>query len=240
MVTAAKGRRRRRSPDEGVAELVDAATAVLSRKSVSRAQMTDVAAEMGVSAGNLYNYVESKDVLLALVLRRALDGELPDPEGLPVPAAPLRDTVAWLDRRLDWTSDFPVIEAAMKRRRPADLAGEVGDVAVELYDVLVRVRPVVAILERSGGDVPGFAAILQRVRGELFERMEHYTELRRRWFRRLPDLQVAVRLLIEATVYMARRRGEDPQAPAAAEDVVRDSVRAMAVHLLLPDKEVRK
>jgi hypothetical protein len=51
---------------------------------------------------------------------------------------------------------------------------------------------------------------------------------------------VAVRLLIEATVYMARRRGEDPQAPAAAEDVVRDSVRAMAVHLLLPDKEVRE
>jgi hypothetical protein len=39
---------------------------------------------------------------------------------------------------------------------------------------------------------------------------------------------------------MARRRGEDPQAPAAAEDVVRESVRAMAVHLLLPDKEVRK
>jgi len=175
----------------------------------------------------------------ALVLRRALDGKLPDPGRLPVPAAPLRETVAWLDRRLDWTSDFPVLEAAMEPRRPAELAGEVGDVAVELYDVLVRVRPVVAILERSGGDIPELAAILQRVRGELFDRMERYAELRRRSLRRLPDLQVAGRLLIEAIVYMALRRGEDPNAPAATEDIVRDSVRAMAVHMLLPDTEVR-
>jgi AcrR family transcriptional regulator len=240
MATEAKGRRRRRSPDEGVTELVDAATAVLSRKSVARAQMSDVAAEMGVSAGNLYNYVEGKDVLLALVLRRALDGGLPDPGDLPVRAAPLRETVAWLDRRLDWTSDFPVLEAAMERRRPADLAGEVGDVAVELYEVLVRVRPVVAILERSGGDIPELGAILQRVRGELFDRMERYAELRRGWLRTLPDLEVAVRLLIEATVYMALRRVADPKAPAATEDVVRDSVRAMAVHMLLPDKEGRR
>jgi AcrR family transcriptional regulator len=240
MATAATGRRRRRTPDEGVADLLDAATAVLSRKSVARAQMTDVAAEMGVSPGNLYNYVESKDVLLTLVLRRALDAELPDAGALPVPAVPLRQTIAWLDRRLDWRSDFPVIEAAMGRSRPADLASEVGDVAVELYDVLVRVRPVVAVLERSGGDIPELAAILQRVRGELFERMERYADRRRRSFRELPDLQVAVRLLVEATVYMALRRGEDPKAPAAAEDVIRDSVRAMAVHLLLPDKEVRK
>jgi len=99
---------------------------------------------------------------------------------------------------------------------------------------------VVAILERSGGDIPELAAILQRVRGELFERMERYVELRRRSLRTLPDLQVAVRLVIEATVYMALRRAEDPKAPAAAEQVVRDSVRALAIHLLLPDKEVRE
>ena len=233
-------RRRRRTPDEGLVELVDAATAVLSRKSVARAQMSDVAAEMGVSAGNLYNYVESKDVLLPLVLRRALDGELPDAGALPIPANPRHETIAWLDRRLDWTSDFPVMETALARRRPADLAQEVGDIAVELYDVLVRVRPVVAVLERSGGDIPELAAILLRVRGELFDRFDRYAELRRPELRELPDLEVAFRLLIEATNYMARRRVEDPQAPAAPEPVVRESVRALAIHLLLPDKEVRK
>ena len=233
-------RRRRRTPDEGLAELVDAAAAVLSRKSVARAQMSDVATEMGVSPGNLYNYVESKDVLLPLVLRRALDGELPDPSSLPIRATPTDETIAWLDRRLDWTSDFPVMEAALARRRPADLVQEVGDIAVELYDVLVRVRPVVAVLERSGGDVPELAAILLRVRGELFERFDRYVALRRRSLRELPDLEVAYRLLIEAVNYMARRRIDDPQAPSAPEPVVRESVRALAVHLFLPDKEVRK
>jgi AcrR family transcriptional regulator len=213
---------------------------VLSRKSVARAQMTDIAAEMGVSPGNLYNYVQSKDALVSLVLRRALDGELPDAGSLPIAAAPLGETIAWLDRRLDWTSDFPVLEAAMGRQRPRDLAGEVGDVAVELYDVLVRVRPVVAVLERSSGDVPELGAILQRVRGELFERMERYLELRRRSLRPLPDLAVAARLIIEATVYMARRRAADPNAPAATEPVVRESVRALAAHALVPDVASRE
>jgi hypothetical protein len=78
-----------------------------------------------------------------------------------------------------------------------------------------------------------------RVRGELFDRFARYVELRRGSLRELPDLEVAARLLIEATNYMARRRVEDPQAPAAPEPVVRESVRALAVHLLLPDKEVR-
>jgi AcrR family transcriptional regulator len=238
-VDSAGAKRRRRTPDEGIVELVDAAAAVLSRKSIARAQMSDVAAEMGVSPGNLYNYVESKDVLLPLVLRRALDGELPDPGALPIPATPRRETIAWLDRRLDWTSDFPVMETALAQRGPGDLEQEVGDIAVELYDVLVRVRPVVAVMERSGGDVPELAGILMRVRGELFNRFARYVELRRESLRELPDLEVAARLLIEATNYMARRRVEDPQAPAAPEPVVRESVRALAVHLLLPDKEVR-
>jgi AcrR family transcriptional regulator len=235
---AGRRARRRPLPEDRLEDLVRAAAAVFSRRGYRRTQMAEVAREMGVSPGNLYNYVESKDVLLALVLRRALDSELPDPGALPVAAVPMRDTIEWLDGRLDWTSDFPVLEAALRTRRSADLAREIGDVAVELYDVLVRVRPVVAILERSAGDIPELAAILGRVRRQLFERMNRYVELRRRSLRPLPDLEVAIRLVIEATVYMARRRAEDPQAPAAAEPVVRDSVRALAIHLLLPDKEV--
>jgi AcrR family transcriptional regulator len=240
MDSAVAPRRRRRSPEEGLVELADAAAVVLSRKSIARAQMSDVAAEMGVSPGNLYNYVESKDVLLGLVLHRALDGELPDAADLPISVPPLTEMIDWLDRRLDWVSDFPVLEAAMaRRRRPSDLAQEVGDVAVELYDVLARVRPVVAVLERSGGDIPRLGAILQRVRGEVFARMEGYVELRGKSLRRLPDARLATRLIVEAISYMALRRPADPKAPEAPEAVVRDSVRALAVHLLLTDKEVK-
>jgi AcrR family transcriptional regulator len=231
-------KRTRRAPSERLEELVDAATSVLSRKSIARAQMTDVAAEMGVSAGNLYNYVEGKDALLPLVLRRTLDGQLPSADALPLAAPPLAETFAWLDRRLDWSGDFPVLEAALARRRASQLEGEVGDVAVELYAVLARFRPVVSVLERSGGDVPELGRLLRRVRGELFGRMEQYVELRRRRLRQLPSRPLAARLLVEAIVYVALRRPVDPQPPAGAEDEVREAVRAMAVHHLLPDSEL--
>jgi AcrR family transcriptional regulator len=229
----------RRSPAVRLEELIAAATTVLSRKSVARAQMADVAAEMGVSPGNLYNYVESKDALLPLVLHHTLDGERPSPDALPIQPVPLSRIVAWLERRLDWKTDFPVLEAALAGGRTRDLAGEVGDVAVELYDVLVRLRPLVAVLERSGGDVPELAALYQRVRGELFGRMERYVELRRRRLRKLPDRPLAARLLVEAIVYVSLRRPVDPQPPRADETTVRAGVRALAVHSLLPDSGAR-
>jgi AcrR family transcriptional regulator len=86
-------RRRRLPPEERLDELVRAASAVLSRTSFERAQMADVAREMGASPGTLYNYVEGKEALLALVLRRALDDQPPDPRTLPVPAPPLPETI---------------------------------------------------------------------------------------------------------------------------------------------------
>jgi AcrR family transcriptional regulator len=43
---------------------------VFSRRGYRRTQMAEVAREMGVSPGNLYNYAEGKDALFHLVLRR--------------------------------------------------------------------------------------------------------------------------------------------------------------------------
>ena len=232
--------RTRQAPADRLEQLIAAATAVLSRKSIARAQMTDVAGEMGVSAGNLYNYVEGKDALLPLVLRRALDDETPSADALPLPAVPLSDTLAWLERRLDWQSDFPVLEAALAGKRAASLETEVGEVAVELYDVLVKFRPLVAVLERSGGDIPELGRLLRRVRAELFGRMERYVEVRRRRLRRLPSRPLAARLLVEATVYVSLRRPYDPSPPPGDEADVRASVRAMAVHHLLPDSALAR
>jgi AcrR family transcriptional regulator len=234
----ASGTRTRQAPARRLEQLIDAATKVLSRKSIARTQMTDVAAEMGVSAGNLYNYVEGKDALLPLVLRRTLNDETPSADALPLRAVPLNETLAWLERRLDWKSDFPVLEAAFALRRVAALEDEVGDVAVELYDVLVRFRPLVAVLERSGGDIPELGRLLRRVRAELFGRMERYLELRRRSLRPLPSRPLASRLLLEAIVYVALRRPVDPKPPPGDEAEVRAAVRALAVHHLLPDSEL--
>src|SRR5436190_1747467 len=98
--------------------------------------MAEIAEAAGVSAGNLYNYVESKEALFDLVLRRGIDGG--DGEvALPVPTTTSTKTAAWLRKRLDFR-DFPVLNAALRQRRATDPSAELEEVVLELYDVLAR------------------------------------------------------------------------------------------------------
>ena len=50
--------------------LLAAATKVFAEKGLQRARMSDVAREMGVAHGSLYNYVESKEALFYLLVDR--------------------------------------------------------------------------------------------------------------------------------------------------------------------------
>jgi AcrR family transcriptional regulator len=156
----ALGRRRTRRPlpEDRLEDLIRAAAAVFSRRGYRRTQMAEVAHQMGVSPGNLYNYVEGKDALFHLVLRRGF-GERPgeQPPELPVTGASVEVTSNWVARRLDFVSDFPELEAAFARTQPADPRGELEAVVGELYDVLVRLRVGVDVLERSIEDLPELA-----------------------------------------------------------------------------------
>src|SRR5215207_6548304 len=128
-------RSRRARPEDRLEDVVRAGAAVFARRGYRRTQMADVAREMGVSPGNLYNYVDSKDALFYLVLRRVL-GERPgeQPLELPVSGANVAVTSAWVAKRLDFVSDFPELERAFRRKRPRSYAAEVEAIAGELYD----------------------------------------------------------------------------------------------------------
>src|SRR4029450_2009190 len=84
-----------RRPDrqDRLEDLVRAGAAVFASRGFRRNQLADGAREMGVSPGNLYNYVDSKDALFPLVLRRVL-GERPgdQPLALPVTGASVEGT----------------------------------------------------------------------------------------------------------------------------------------------------
>ena len=133
--------RRRPLPEDRLEDLIRAAAAVFSRRGYRRTQMAEVAREMGVSPGNLYNYVEGKDALFHLVLRRGL-GERPgeEPPELPITGASVEVTANWVARRLDFVSDFPKLEAAFTRPQPSDPRAELEAVVGELYDALARLR----------------------------------------------------------------------------------------------------
>src|SRR4029450_12157737 len=91
--------RRRPLPEDRLEDLIRAGAAVFSRRGYRRTQMAEVAREMGGSPGNLYNYVEGKDALFHLVLRREF-GERPgeEPPELPVTGASVEVTSNWVAR----------------------------------------------------------------------------------------------------------------------------------------------
>jgi AcrR family transcriptional regulator len=227
--------RRRPLPEDRLEDLIGAAAAVFSRRGYRRTQMAEVARELGVSPGNLYNYVEGKDALFYLVLRRGF-GERPgeQPPELPVTGASVTVTANWVARRLDFVSDFPELEAAFARTEPSDPCGEVEAVVGELYDVLVRVRVGVDVLERSIEDLPQLARIFAGVRRELFARYERY--LRQRAAEgtvRVEHPQAVAHLLVELCSWAVRRRPHDPEAAQISDAVARQTVCRFTTNALL-------
>jgi AcrR family transcriptional regulator len=219
-------------------EVVAAATEVFGRKGYRRTQMAEIAAAAGVSAGSIYNYVESKEALFDLVLRRGIEGG-GGAADLPVRGTSSGETAAWLTERFDFR-DFPVLNAALRRRNVKDVAAELGDIVVELYDVLSRMRGAIEVLEHSGPELPEVAGAFLSVRRELFARMERYVASRVRMgqFRTLLDPAATARLIVETTSWAATRRLRDRDQIAVSDETARSSLREFVVNALVaPPRE---
>ena|SRR5436190_6601183 len=226
---------RRLAPELRLEALADAAEYLLSQTSFRRLQVSDVAEEMGVSVGTIYRFVESKDALLLLVVRRALEPEWL-PEHYPLPAVPLEEIAEWLRKRLDYR-DFALLERALRARRVHDPEAELRDVAAEMFDVFEQVRPVASVLEQSAPDFPILAAVFAEARQGLFERVCDYVKSRTRTgkFRGDLDPGVAARMLIELISWAALRREQRPMGPIPTMEAARATAVDFAVHALVPD-----
>src|SRR5256885_2452591 len=117
----------RPSREERFDALVTAGLRVFAERGYRKAQMSDVAAVMGVAQGTLYNYVESKEALFSLCLDRLLEPEGPMPP-LPVAAPPSEDVAGRLRVRLQELWALPRLEKALATRRPSDVRAEVAEV----------------------------------------------------------------------------------------------------------------
>jgi AcrR family transcriptional regulator len=228
--------RRRPLPEDRLEDLLRAAAAVFSRRGYRRTQMAEVARQMGVSPGNLYNYVEGKDALFHLVLRRGL-GERPgeQPPELPVTGASVEVTANWVARRLDFVSDFPELEAAFAGTHPADPRMELETIVGELYDALARLRLGADVLERSTEDLPELARIFAGRRRELFARYERYLRQRAAGGAiRVEHPEAVAHLIVELCSWAARRRPHDPDATQISDAAARQAVCRFAANALLP------
>lgn len=196
-------------------EIVEGAGRVFASRGYRRTQMADVARELGVAPGTLYNYVESKEALFDLCLQRAFLADPPPlPERLPVPTPDPELVAQHVRERLARAGGTPRLIEALRRSEVADPAAELRDLVHELYAFLAENADGIRLLERSAADRPDLAAIyFRRARGGLIERWRRYLEARTQagLFRPVPDLATAARLVIESVAWFAWHRRGDPE-----------------------------
>src|ERR1700677_450474 len=112
---------------ERVRDVAEAACQVFIDKGYRRAHISEVAAELGLSHGAVYGYVESKEALFQLAMTFAIGLEPVEDLALPVPTpapgqilAPLR---AW-----NPASSFPILTEALGRSETSDVREEMSSV----------------------------------------------------------------------------------------------------------------
>ncbi len=221
---------------ERVAEIAAAAVRVFQERSYRRAQMSDVARELGVSPGTLYNYFESKEALFQYIVEHCFR-ELPPRPPLQLPVR-TPDPGAILDvvrARLDEIR-LPVLDAAL-RRRPADPLSELEAVVRELYAMIRRHRDGIVLIERSAQDWPELAELFYKsMRRSLLQRLESYLERRMRAgsLRDVPDRAAAARLVNETVAWFAMHRLRDLDSADVSESSAEDTVVDVLVHAFTP------
>lgn len=227
----------RERPPKRIEDLLVAATRVFSTVGYRRAQMADVARELGVSAGTLYLYAESKEALFDLVLRHGLDGGSPPADlALPVPTPPAGATLAFLRGRIDQAARWPILDAALRRRAPADVAGELSAVLGELATSMRSHRWGLIVLARSALDWPELALVfLGELRARVLANLEAYLRRRARGgqLRDLPDPAVAAVFINETLAFWMLHRLGDPGYAAIPDDTAERVATDMLVHALV-------
>jgi AcrR family transcriptional regulator len=201
--------------------------------------MADVARELGVSPGTLYNYVEGKEALFHLIVERGFrTTPLPPPASLPVPAPPPGATVESLRSQFAEGILAPLLDAALARRRVADPRAELEAIVRELYGIVARNRFGITLLERSAHDFPDLAAVFfTRIRRSLLRRLERYLDLRMRagLLRDVPDRAACARLINETVAWFAMHRHGDRDSADVAESTAEETVVDVLVHGLVKE-----
>jgi AcrR family transcriptional regulator len=211
-------------PDRRLDDLVRAATEIFIAQGYRRTQMADVAAAMGLAKGTLYLYVESKEALFDLAVRNAdREGPLDPPERLPLPTPAPGATLEYVAAALAERQPFSALQAALSRRRVADVRAELEAILRELYGTLERNRRGLKLVDRCAHDHPDLAALwFKGGRQFLLELLAQYFRSRSKRLRSVPDWSIAARIVIENLVLWAVHRHWDP-APQPVDDRVAEN-----------------
>lgn len=205
--------------------IADAALRVFTEKGYRAAQMADIAAAAGVSAGALYSYVDDKDALFELALGLAL-GLPADESHLPIrsrglgPGTPAGKAIARL-------AAWPALAAAAARRERGREA-DIEPVLREIFDLVSDRRRLIWLLDRCARemtDIAGMRAALMR-RGKIIADFADFAG-------RFGRSQEEARAVFEMAIWMGLHRHLDPAASKIEDDEAFAAALAMATGALM-------
>lgn len=227
----------RTRPADRVSSLINAAIRVFSLKGFRRAQMADIAREMGVSPGLLYNYVESKEALFYLVIDQGFGQPLPrEPPSIPVRNPPPGALVKRIAERFLKEAPIPTLSAALKRPRAETPSMELEAIVRELYANVYRTAHATTMLGCSAQDLPEVAALFYgRMRGGLVSALTRLIESRTEagQYRRVAHPSVASRLIVETVTWFARNRRGDPTSQDISDEIAEETTVDFIVNSLV-------
>ena len=199
--------------------------------------MADIAREMGVGHGSLYNYVESKEALFLLLVEQwgRPDVKLDERE-LPLRTPSMAHIVEHLRERVRDTFPLPSLDAALKRKAVANAQEELRAIVLELFLQTERSRDGATILERSAREVPElFGLFFEQVRRDLFARLTRYVAMRMTTGDCHPaDPPTAARFIVETVTSFARHRFQDPHPQELDDEAVRQTIVDLVTRSLAP------
>ena len=228
----------RTRPVDRFDHLVEAATrAFIVNGGFRRTSIEDVARELGVAKGTVYLYVESKEALFDVCLRRA-DASAPFPvPPLPVPAPAPEATLAFVRELIGGASLFGALDALLTDERGRDPRAELAQIVDELYRALSEHRVKLRLINASAADLPELGALWYGdARGGLNRRLAAYLSRRSTAgaLRPMPDPACAARLITETVYWFAVNRAFDPGPDRLDDEFARETVRTALSRTFLP------
>ena len=229
---------RQRSADF-LERLLAAATKVFAEKGLQRARMSDVAREMGVAHGSVYNYVETKEALFYLLVDRGANAPSGwKPKTWPVRTPSRERVMKRLREQIAAGFALPQLDAALERRHVPDIRAELEGIVRELYERTEQTREPATIITRSAIDLPDlFKVFFVQVRRDLIGRLTRYVRLRidQGHFPASLDAAAAGRFVLETVTTFARHRHADPDPQPLDDAAVRETVVRLIVRGLVLD-----
>ena len=215
-----------------------AACEVFIAKGYRRALMTDVAERLELSHALLYRYVESKEALLELAARYAMD-QGADLEAVVPLATPKEGHCLELIRHwLATRAAFPKLRAALERGPGGDAAAELAGIIDELYGFVEQNRLLLLLVESLADDYPGLDGKSVNDRKRAFgDLVAAFLASRAASgeLRPLADAEIAARFLTESIAWFAQHRKRDPSAAMFDDQQARSVVRELLLAAFVPD-----